>query len=276
MVLEILQKAAQPDWVEVPGKGYDVSADRMYWGGQTLKLCHAAEMDIAAFNRIAGEYNVHIEESDPPIDRLVKVAVFLYKRDQDGSSMPFKEKYSDMLIDVAAAAKAKPDQQIVNFFNDKLTRGCMDALPEVFEFYERIRGGGNDGKYRARLLRFDENAKLVLVDDNFILPEQGYIRTLGKRRYPLETIPLEFGKEPCLIEDLEKLGFSGSLARGFWDIGKYPIDKQRGKDPIDKQRIVVCGPYLGEGGIFHTTVAFKRRSAEPRVGALRLRESVEG
>lgn len=89
-----------------------VSDNRMQKDGKIFTLYDAANMDIDAFNKEAGQYGVHIEELDPPIDRLVKYSIFLSRRDKDSSFIPTNEQYVKMALDVAAG-KARGDEELI-------------------------------------------------------------------------------------------------------------------------------------------------------------------
>jgi len=277
MALEILQNAAQPGWVEVPGKGYDVSADRMYWGGQTFKLDHAAKMNIGSFNRLAGQYDVHIEDSDSYIDRMVKVCILLSRMypHQSDSFITSREQYVDMALDVAAA-KAKYDELIkkgeikeaqtfkpLAGFYETLTTGSWDATRDLIEFKERI-----NGKYKVRLLRFNENGSLIPIDDDMTITggEGGWIRTLNERGYPLEA-----SKKECVIENFNGLSLPSIDKKGCVFIGEEP---ERGE-----QRMVFQLPSVTGGGLLCTDMSYRRRPKPDdihyslwQISALRLRK----
>jgi len=231
-----------------------VSADRMYRNGEIFTLNTVANMDIEAFNKKAGEYGVHIEESDPPIDRLVKHSIFLSRMDNDGSFIPTNEKYVKMALDVAAG-KAR-DEEPFEFYQTLMT-GPWDATGEILQFREKIQTGSNNGKYIAERLVFNKDAELENRGD-IIVASEGWTSVLGARHcYPFKT-----SKSVCTIENIEDPALKGADVKGYWYVGS---------NPVGEQRLALRSPGRGGAGLLSAYVYERRSYSDGRVAALRLR-----
>ena len=208
-------ETAVQDWIPLPS-GLFASNGRMQKDGKILSLYGTSTMDITAFNREAATYDVCMNESDAPIDRLVKYSIFLARRDNDNSAIPTNREYVDMLLDTAAA-KTKDAEPLASF-HGTLTDGPWDAVRDVLEFQENL----PKGKYKATVLRFNKDGELEPVDD-IVVAGNGWTRVLGARHgYPIET-----SENVCIVESLDNLNLSDGNVMGYWHVGSDPIGKQR-------------------------------------------------
>lgn len=265
------EKALQKSWVELPSGRY-VSSGRMQYEGKGFRLSHAANMDVSAFNKLAGRYGVRIEETDPPIDRLVNVSVLLSRMGNDNSFMPNNPQYVGMALDVAVAktkydrlmqegktAEAERFKPLADFYKT-LKGGPLDAVAEVLEFHELLSGGKHNGKYKATPHVFNGNGTLEPVDDAITIAPEGWTRALGRRGYPTDT-----AKDECFIENIEDMALSGKDLQGYWFVGS---------DPVGEQRIVLRGPVWDGERLLNADVGEGRSFSLGDVGALRLREAL--
>jgi hypothetical protein len=265
------EKMSQQNWIKLPGRLY-VSSDRMTYDGASFRLSHAAGMNIEKFNDMASQYDVQpIENSDPPIDRFVRVNVLLSRMYKDNSFLPNNAQYVDTALK-AAVARAKYDELVKNGaaqeeaqrfkpladFYDTLKTGPLDTVAEVLEFHERLVGGRNNGKYKATPHAFNRDGMLEPADNAIMIAPEGWQRVLGRRGYPTDT-----DKDECSIENVEDAGLSGRNLQGYWFVGS---------DPVGQQRIVLRGPDWGGEGLLSASVREGRSCSSENVGALRLRE----
>jgi hypothetical protein len=222
--------------------------------GKMLSLYGASTMDIAAFNKEAAKYNVHMDESDAPVDRLVKYSVFLARRDNDSSTIPTNREYVDIVLDTAAA-KAKGAEPLASFY-DTLTKGTWDAVGDMLEFREKLQ----KDKYRATLLRFNEGGE-VEPEDDIVVAGEGWIRALGVRHgYPIET-----SRDPCVAENLDNPNLLGGHLRGYWFVGS---------SPVGQQRLVLRFPRWRNERLLNADVCEGRTCSDVGVGILRLRGAI--
>jgi hypothetical protein len=241
------------DWVQLPS-GLFVSNGRMQKDGKMLSLYGALTMDTAAFNREAAKYDVRMDESDAPIDRLVKYSVFLARRDNDSSAIPTNREYVDILLDTAAA-KAKSAKPLASFYGT-LTDRTWDVVRDVLEFQENL----PKGKYKATVLRFNEDGELEPVDD-IVVPGNGWTRALGARHgYPIES-----SEDTCVVENLDNPNLSGRNVKGYWYVGS---------DPVGQQRLTLRHPCLGDKWLLRAIASRGRDCSDEGVGVIRLRRAL--
>lgn len=247
-------ETATQEWVKLPS-GLYVSDDRMQKDGETFSLYSAANMDITAFNKEAKKYDVRIEASDPPIDRLVKYSIFLSRKHSDGSSIPTNREYTDMALDTAAG-RAKGDEQLTSFYGT-LTRGPWDATRDILKFQEKLK----KGKYRVTLHRFNEDGELEPIDD-IVIAGGGWTRALGARHgYAIET-----SNNECVVENIENPALEGIDVKGYHHIGLEPEK--------DEQRIALRGPDWDDERLLDADLRERRSYSGEGVAALRLRNPV--
>jgi hypothetical protein len=232
-------------------------------------------MDIEKFNAEASKYGVEpIKQSDPPIDRSVRVSVLLSRMGKDGSFTPNNPQYVDAALDTAVA-KAKYDELVskgseheaqrfkpLADFYGILKTGPLDLVAEMLEFHEKIVGGRNNGKYKATPHVFNRDGILEPADDAILIAPGGWTRTIGRRGFPTDT-----SKDECLIENIEHSALSGKDLQGYWAVGS---------DPVGKQRIVLRGPLWSGERLLYAYVGRGRSCSSECVGALRLREAMSG
>ena len=238
------------DWVQLPSGRY-VSNGRMQKDGRMLSLYRAAAMDVGAFNKEAAQYDVLMDESDLPIDRLVKYSIFLSRKDDDGSHIPTNAEYTAMTLDTAVSGTKGPEP-LASFYA-ALTNGLWDALSDMLAFQEKLPGG----RYKADLLRFNEDGKLEPVAD-IMVAGQGWIRVLGARHgYPIET-----SRDACVVENLDDPDLSDKDIKGFWHVDP---------DPIGQIRLVLRAPRCHDERLLFADVSKTRALSDSNTGALRMR-----
>jgi len=242
---------ATGEWIRLPS-GLFVSNGRMQKDGKLFTLYEAANMDLATFNKEAAQYVVHIDETDAPIDRLVKYSIFLSRRDKNGSQVLTNEEYVDMLLEVAAGKAKEPFTSLYK----ALKVGHLDATKDVLEFHGKVSKGPNRGKYEVKLLRFDEYGRLQPIDEILVAPS-GWIEAVGaKRKYPVET-----RKYFTRIQNIEVPGIEENDASGYWNIGDEPREGE--------QRIDIHDPFWLGGNLLGARAKDGRSSRED-AGALRV------
>jgi len=219
--------------------------------GKMLSLYGASTMDIGVFNREAAAYAVHMDESDAPIDRLVKYSLFLSRKDSNGSRIPTNAAYVDMALEIAAA-KAKGIELVASSY-DSLTNRPWDAVRDILEFQENL----PKRRCRATLLRFNRDGEIEPVED-IVIAGEGWTRALGARHgYPIET-----SRDPCVVENLGNPSLSGRPVRGYWFVGP---------NPVGQQRLSLRGPNWDDEWRLDASVRASRTCSCTFVGALRLR-----
>jgi len=237
------------DWVQLPS-GLFVSDGRIQSNGKMLSLYGASAIDVTAFNKEATKYNVHIDNPDAPIDRLVKYSMFLARRDNDGSAMPTNRQYVDMVLDTAAA-KANGTEPLASFY-DTLTDGTWDVVREVLEFQEKL----PRGKYKAILLRFNEDGEIEPVDD-VVVAGEGWVRAVGVRHgYPIETSSNE-----CFVENLDVPNLLDGGIKGYWYVGS----------DLGQQKLSLRGPRRNNGKLLVADASRPLSLSDGDMGALRVR-----
>jgi len=247
-------QTATQEWIKLPSGRY-ASAERMQKDGKIFTLYSAANMDVEAFNKEAQSYDVHIENSDPPIDRMIKYAIFLSRKHRDGSFVPTNSEYSDMAIDTASA---KGQEQLGSFYKT-LINGYLDITREILVFRERIEAGPNKGRYMFTRHVFNEEGRLEPREDIIIAGKSGHIRLLGERHgYPIET-----SENECDVENLDLL-LQGNNAKGYLYLDNEP---EKGE-----QRLALRGPVWGGERLLGVSLYGGRSCSGEYVAALRLRE----
>ncbi|MBM3303552.1 MAG: hypothetical protein FJY76_00505 [Candidatus Aenigmarchaeota archaeon] len=247
-----VETTTQP-WIDSPA-GRQVSAQRMQRGGRMFSLYDAANMDVDAFNSEAAKYGVHMDENDAPIDRLVKYAVFLSRRDKDGSAVMGNQEY---IATALHAASRKAQEPFKSFYNT-LTHDAVDFVGEILAFKERIETGADKGKYVAERMVFNTDAELKDAGKILVAPE-GWQRVLGINGYPVET-----SEDAHRIESIEIPGLDDNDASGYWYVGN---------DPVGQERIVLRDPIWYVDRLLDAGVRRGRSCSHGRVGALRSRRA---
>ncbi len=248
-------------WLRRPG-GLFVSGKRLYRGDTFLSLDYLSRMngaEINAFNQGVGQYDVCIEPTDPPIDRLVKVCVYLSRRDKDGSHMFTKTGHDSMLVDVARHKNQKPMDAFYRLLR-KTTPPQWDVTSDVLKFLDEQKWGMR----QALLFQFNEDGRLVPVDEIKIMVKNGCIRILGTRGYPMDV-----SKEQCSIENLVDTPLQGLDVEGYVYFGENPLAK-------NEEWITRCGPDWSGKRLFDFSVSVGRSYSYEFVGTLRERGMLTG
>ena len=214
-----------------------------------FSLSYATNMNVAVFNKTAAKYGVHIDETDAPIDRLVKHSVFLSRRDNDGSHVPTNEEYVDMLLEVAAC---KADEPFASFYKALKAKQC-DVTNDILEFHGKVSEGPNKGKYEVKLLRFDEDGKLQPMDEILVAPDGWAVALGAKHKFPVET-----SKNPCRTQNIEVPGLEDPDVSGYWAIGGEPNESE--------QRIDIRGPSWDDDRLLSANVNEGRSYSKPQLG----------
>ncbi|MCK4827099.1 hypothetical protein KA005_65810, partial [bacterium] len=120
----MLTEDPDPAWLKLPSRLYvssDVmkSYDRKMFPPITqyrnsiddddeISLLDAKYMNVDSLNRKAKRYDIHVDKSDTPIERLVKYSVYLARKKDKTSYIPDNSETNTLLFDVATA-KVKGD-----------------------------------------------------------------------------------------------------------------------------------------------------------------------
>jgi hypothetical protein len=235
--------------------GLYVSAGLMQLRGRILNLYDASRTDPKAFNGDAEEYGLRMEENDPPLDRMAKVAAYLSKRDGDGSRLPsFPE---DIAFSLEAAGAKYAGSPVADLYEKLKTQWRVTA--DILEFHEKL----PSGTYRVTLHRFSEDGALEPLKD-INIAGGGFMEVLGTHGYPVST-----QKRKCQIQNtLDISGLSEQDTTGYWYIGNEPSEGE--------ERIVLCGPGWSGDGLLDAGVHVGRSYSDEGVAALRIRSPTPG
>lgn len=224
----MLTEDPDPAWLKLPSMLYvssDVmkSYDRKMFPSITpyrkfidddneISLLDAKYMNVDSLNRKAKRYDIHVDKSDTPIERLVKYSVYLARKKDKTSHIPGNSETNTLLFDVATA-KVKGDKSLADFF---------EKFPNVYSFVTReileFRGKRKGGEYSANRYIFNENDGVLEKKDTIIVPGQGYMRAID----PDNGYPIETSEERGPIENLKDMGLECGDLRGYWFIGLPP------------------------------------------------------
>ena len=244
-------EAPTQEWIKLSSGRY-ASAGRMEKDGKAFTLHNAANMDIDIFNREANHYGVRMDESDPPIDRMMKYSLFLTRRDDDGSAIMDNPGYVAASIEAAANKKVEP----FSSFYHMLTHDHVDAVGEILTFKEKLTTGSNAGSYVAERKVFNEDAELEDRGDIIVAPE-GWAEVLGLNGYPIRS-----SQKRCTIQNIETPGLDEINRLGYWYVGD---------DTVGQERIVIRAPGWNDASFLGASVCRGRSCSTGYVGALRSR-----
>lgn len=233
--------------------GLFVSNGRMQKDGKILDLYGASLMDIPTFNKEAAAYDVHMDEADLPVDRLVKYAIFISRRNDDDSKIPTNREYVAIILDTVAA-RVKSSKPLASLYGT-LTKD-WDVVRDLLEFQETL----PKGRYKATLLRFNEDGKLEPVDD-IVIAGDGWTRVLDARHgYPVET-----SRDTCVVENLDHPGLSGRSIKGYWFVGP---------NSVGKQRLTLRDPRSPDEWLLGAFASRSRSCSDERIGVIRVKGAV--